>query len=138
MKTIKSVIAETEISICDYNDCSQGAQCIPDSSKIGYRCECKPVVIDGNELKPIGDGFSCSLSLSGSTSGETSGGTSGGIFAGTSGSSSGGQFGATSLGELNIQPGVDLKPIVTLDGPTLFYTLRWDFKLIPFSAIEFS
>ena len=136
MKTIKSVIAETEISICDYNDCSQGAQCIPDSSKIGYRCECKPVVIDGNELKPIGDGFSCSLSLSGSTSGETSGGTSGGIFAGTSGSSSDGDFGAISLGELNIQPGVDLKPIVTLDGTTLFYTLRRDFELtaFPFSA----
>ena len=81
-----SVIAETEIGICDYNNCSSGAQCIPDSSKIGYRCECKPVVIDGIELEPSGDGYSCSLSLTGPTSAATSSGTYDGSSSSISGS----------------------------------------------------
>ena len=127
-----SVIAETEIGICDYNNCSSGAQCIPDSSKIGYRCECKPVVIDGIELEPTGDGYSCSLSLPNPTSGDTPSGTSGVTAGGTSGDNPGGTSCTTSTsnGQLGIYPGIDLKPIVTPDGSALFYTLRPDFKLM--------
>ena len=117
------MIAETEISICDYNDCSQGAQCIPDSSTIGYRCECKPVEIDGIELEPIGDGFSCSISLTDSISGSLSSTTSGGASDSNTG----------SIFDGELYPGIDLKPIVIIDGPTLFYTLRWGFKLMPAS-----
>ena len=137
IEILNSVIAETEISVCDYNNCSPGAQCIPDSSSIGYRCECKPVVIDGIEFEPSGDGFSCSLSLPNPTSGGTSGGSSiSGSFpdntVGTSGGSSGGTSGTfeTSTGQLGIYPGIDLKPIVTPDGSAIFYTLRPDFEAI--------
>ena len=134
IEILKSAIAETEISVCDYNNCSSGAQCIPDSSKKGYRCECKPVVIDGIELEQSGDGYSCSLSLPN----PTSGGTSGGFPGATSGSSpdntstSGGTSGipSTSDGQVGIHPGIDMKPIVTPDGSTLFYTLRPDFKVV--------
>ena len=87
IEILKSAIAETEINVCDYNNCSSGAQCIPDSSKKGYRCECKPVVIDGIELEQSGDGYSCSLSLSSPTSDGNSGGTSDGNSGGTSGGS---------------------------------------------------
>lgn len=32
---VLDIITETEINVCDYNDCSPGAQCIPDNSMIG-------------------------------------------------------------------------------------------------------
>ena len=126
IEILKSAIAETEISVCDYNNCSSGAQCIPDSSKKGYRCECKPVVIDGIELEQSGDGYSCSLSLPNPTSGGTSGSSPDNTS--TSGGTSG--IPSTSDGQLGIYPGIDMKPIVTPDGSTLFYTLRPDFKVI--------